>query len=264
MNDLNVTEYNNVRVLTTQQLANAYGTDNKTLSNNFNNNKDRYIPGKHYICLEGDELRAFKSHSENLGIAPNLNKLYLWTEKGCFLVAKSLNTDKAWEAYDRLIDGYFNIRQELVDRSSLSPQMQLFYSLADSMARTELEQKRQAEKIDAIEQKQNAITDALEPIHKDTWRKDITVKFNRIQRKSGIPFDDLRIDTYKELDRRAGVDIARRWQNRRTRMRVNGESETNIRRLTRMDVIESDRKLKLIYEKILEDYEIRYSDPQYI
>ncbi len=162
------------------------------------------------------------------------------------------------------IDVEKRFKSAVVDRSSLSPQMQLFYSLADSMARTELEQKRQAEKIDAIEQKQNAITDALEPIHKDTWRKDITMKFNRIQRKSGIPFDELRIDTYKELDRRAGVDTARRWQNRRTRMRVNGESETNIRRLTRMDVIESDRKLKLIYEKILEDYEIRYSDPQYI
>lgn len=32
---------------------------------------------------------------------------YLWTEKGAFLHAKSLNTGKAWEVYDRLVDEYF-------------------------------------------------------------------------------------------------------------------------------------------------------------
>ena len=29
-------------------------------------------------------------------------KLYLWTEKGALLHAKSLNNDKAWEVYDWL------------------------------------------------------------------------------------------------------------------------------------------------------------------
>lgn len=35
------------------------------------------------------------------------SKLYLWTEKGAFLHAKSLNTDVAWEVYDKLVDSYF-------------------------------------------------------------------------------------------------------------------------------------------------------------
>lgn len=104
MNNLTVTEYKNIRVLTTQQIAEAYGTDTKVVSYNFNHNKDRYVDGKHYICLTGDELRAFR---ENHDLPSNLNKLYLWTEKGAFLHAKSLNTDKAWEVYDRLVDEYF-------------------------------------------------------------------------------------------------------------------------------------------------------------
>ena len=33
--------------------------------------------------------------------------MYFWTEKGAFLHAKSLNTDKAWELYDKLVDCYF-------------------------------------------------------------------------------------------------------------------------------------------------------------
>lgn len=104
MSELTVTEYKNIRVLTTQQIAEAYGTDTKVVSYNFNHNKDRYVDGKHYICLTGDELRAFR---ENHDLPSNLNKLYLWTEKGAFLHAKSLNTDRAWEVYDRLVDEYF-------------------------------------------------------------------------------------------------------------------------------------------------------------
>lgn len=104
MNELQITEYKDIRVLTTQQIAEAYGTDGKTISYNFNHNKDRYSEGKHFICLTGDELRAFREIHD---LPTNLNKIYLWTEKGAFLHAKSLNTDTAWEVYDRLVDNYF-------------------------------------------------------------------------------------------------------------------------------------------------------------
>lgn len=260
MDNLQVVEHNGARVLTTQQLADAYETDIKVLSNNFNNNKDRYILGKHYIVLEGEELRALKGNSENLGIAPNRNKLVLWTEKGCFLAAKSLNTDKAWEAYDRLIDGYFTIRQEVVDRSQLSPELQMLYGLIESQAKHEIEQKRQAERIDKIEKRVDATAQALEPIHQETWRKDVTKKFNRVQKASEIPWEELYVEMYKELDRRAGVDTARRLMNRRERMRVDGISQTNIRKVTRMDIIQEDKKLRAIFERILSEYEIKYCD----
>ena len=106
MNELQITEYKNIRVLTTQQIAEAYGTDTRVISNNFNRNKDRYVEGKHYICLEGDELKDFKTNHQ-FDESSRINKLYLWTEKGAFLHAKSLNTDMAWEVYDRLVDNYF-------------------------------------------------------------------------------------------------------------------------------------------------------------
>lgn len=107
MNNLTVTEYKNIRVLTTQQIAEAYEADVKVISNNFNRNKERYIEGKHFICLEGEELKRFKTN-HHFDESSRINKLYLWTEKGAFLHAKSLNTDKAWEVYDRLVDEYFD------------------------------------------------------------------------------------------------------------------------------------------------------------
>ena len=107
MNNLTVTEYKNIRVLTTQQIAEAYGTDKKVISYNFNHNKDRYIEGKHYLKLEGVEKTEFINRLENHDGSKNAKTLYLWTEKGAFLHAKSLNTDRAWEVYDRLVDEYF-------------------------------------------------------------------------------------------------------------------------------------------------------------
>ena len=84
MNNLQITEYKNIRVLTTQQIAEAYGTDSRVISNNYNRNKERYVEGKHFICLEGDELKNFKTNHQ-FDESSRINKLYLWTEKGAFL-----------------------------------------------------------------------------------------------------------------------------------------------------------------------------------
>ena len=107
MNELQITEYKSIRVLTTQQIAEAYGSDTRVISNNFNRNKERYIEGKHYICLEDGEKREFVDHHQIDDGSKKASKLYLWTEKGAFLHAKSLNTDTAWEVYDRLVVNYF-------------------------------------------------------------------------------------------------------------------------------------------------------------
>lgn len=49
-------------------------------------------------------------HIQDLRLQTDTSKirsLYLWTERGAMLHAKSLNTDIAWEAYERLVDYYF-------------------------------------------------------------------------------------------------------------------------------------------------------------
>jgi ORF6N domain./ORF6C domain. len=107
MNDIQIVEYNNIRVLTTQQVAEAYQTSTDTVTRNFNRNKDRYTEGKHYIALDGEEKNAFVDRGQIDRGLKNAKTLYLWTQKGCLLHAKSLNTDIAWEVYDKLVDNYF-------------------------------------------------------------------------------------------------------------------------------------------------------------
>ena len=112
MYNLTTTEYHGIRVLTSAQVAEMYGTDTKTISYNFSYNKKKYTEGKHYIKLEGNELRECKANRE----IPDCHKfsahLYLWTESGALLLAKSLNTEKAWKAYEYLVDFYFRAKEQ--------------------------------------------------------------------------------------------------------------------------------------------------------
>jgi hypothetical protein len=128
MKDVQPIEYSNQRILTTQQLAEAYGTDTNNIIVNFSRNKEHYIIGKHYYSLEGEELKLFKSYLTNCNVAVDKfsSSLYLWTEKGALMHAKSLNTDQAWEVYEQLVDEYYRLQrvssvQEKMKRSSGRP-----------------------------------------------------------------------------------------------------------------------------------------------
>lgn len=135
--ELQIVEYEGIRVVTSRQVADMYGCKPKDISNAFNNNKKRYTEGKHYFQLSGEELKDFRLRadlqSQNLGvqnlqsqengtqekeqllpmqISNKTRVLYLWTNKGALLLAKSINTDIAWKAYERLVDFYFEVKEE--------------------------------------------------------------------------------------------------------------------------------------------------------
>ncbi|EON1763192.1 ORF6N domain-containing protein [Escherichia coli] len=98
-------------VITTELLAELYGTERQRLTNNFNRNKERFIEGKHFFLIEGDELRELKNRNSlrvSVKIARNVRSLILWTERGAARHAKMLETDQAWEVFEKLEDCYFS------------------------------------------------------------------------------------------------------------------------------------------------------------
>ena len=93
-------ELKNQRIMTTKVLAEQFGTEENNIKNNFNNNKSRFVEGKHYFKLQGEELKEFKMVVNNIDEQMISNKttiLTLWTEKGAARHAKILDTDEAWE-----------------------------------------------------------------------------------------------------------------------------------------------------------------------
>ncbi|AWB17230.1 ORF6C domain-containing protein [Clostridium botulinum] len=103
---------NNKRILTTKQLAEVYQCNETQIQQNFNNHSDKFILNKHYFLLKGNDLRDFKHNIDNIEVAPNVNKLYLWTERGANRHCKILDTDKAWEQFDNLEETYFRVKEK--------------------------------------------------------------------------------------------------------------------------------------------------------
>lgn len=107
-----VAEFNSIPVMTTAQLAEFYGAQPKNINDNFSNNIDRFEEGKHFFKLEGDELKAFKNITDNIGYVPKqAARLILWTEKGAARHAKILDTDQAWNVFEQLEDSYFKAKE---------------------------------------------------------------------------------------------------------------------------------------------------------
>jgi hypothetical protein len=93
----------------------------------------------------------------------------------------------------------------------------------------------------------------------DSWREELNHLFNKIQKASEISFQDLRSETYRELEGRAKCDLAARVRNLKTRLADEGSKKTAINKVSKLDVIEADVRLKEIYTQILKEYAVKYA-----
>ena len=253
MNGLQVIEHQGQRVLLTTQLAESMGTDTQTITNNFNRNKDRYTEGKHFFALEGDEKRDFLNlHQIVLGLK-NAKTVYLWTEKGAWMNAKSLNTDQAWEAYETLVDDYYSVK--LTQVANLSPQLQMFHALFESQAQLET-------RLALAESKATVLTETVQTIqetflhHDEDWRKQMNGLLNGVAYRTGIEYREIRTRSYQLLEERGHCDLDARLRNLHKRLEDAGATKTQIKETNRMDVIENDSRLKEIYSTIVKELSI--------
>ncbi|EBL2006571.1 ORF6N domain-containing protein [Salmonella enterica] len=110
--------HNQIPVITTELLAQLYGTEPVRIRQNHHENKDRFVEGKHFFKVVGDELRNLRvalNYSQN-PISPKVRSLILWTERGAARHAKMLETDQAWEVFEKLEDCYFSQKQPATTR----------------------------------------------------------------------------------------------------------------------------------------------------
>ncbi|EGO8044654.1 ORF6N domain-containing protein, partial [Escherichia coli] len=110
--------HNQIPVITTELLAQLYCTEINNIKVNYTRNSERFVEGKHFFKVVGDELKNLRvtlSNSQNLQpslrglqISPKARSLILWTERGAARHAKMLETDQAWEVFEKLEDCYFS------------------------------------------------------------------------------------------------------------------------------------------------------------
>lgn len=259
MNNLQVIENEGQRVLTTAQLADAYETNNDVIQKNFARNRERYAEGRHYYCLTGDALKRFKANGQ-IDVSPNLNKFYLWTEKGALLHAKSLNTDKAWEVYDELVETYFRAQRMQTVLTDLSPQLQVLINMETRQKQLEA---KQAEQDAALADMNQRLTNTCEVISldKNSWRQDTKHLISEIAATTGSGYDtvcDAYKEVYKLVESRAGVSLKTRQTNKRRRMAEEGICKSKRDKVSLVDIIADDKKLIEIFIAIVKEMAVKY------
>lgn len=102
------------KAMLVKEIAEIHSRDLKDINRNINNNIKRFINGIDILDLKVSEL---KSLSLELGYSnqsyANANNIYLLSERGYSKLLKILEDDVAWECYEKLVDGYFNMRSEV-------------------------------------------------------------------------------------------------------------------------------------------------------
>ncbi len=256
MNELQAIEYNNQRVLLTDQMAQAYGCEGRNISDNFKNNEKRFQAGKHYFRLEGVELQEFKRYSENIGLPVNkfAPVIYLWTERGAARHSKMLGTDTAWEVFDQLEETYFSVKKP----KQLSP-IELIAAQANAL----VEQEKKLQAIQARQEQQSQELQGMRDViqlSSVSWRKETTSLINKMAIKAGdmSKVRDFRRESYMLLDERMGVSVETRLKNARKNMYEAGYSKTQMDKLNALDVIERDKKLVEGYLAVVKDMAIKY------
>ena len=149
-------------------------------------------------------------------------------------------------------------KEMVINRSKLSPQMQMLYGMLDGQAKLELEQKRQAEQIEKVESTVTTMKEIFtEPI--GDWKNDINARVREISIKSGIAYQELYGQMYGELEMTAHCSLKRLQDNKRARMEKAGNTKTAIKEgTTKIAIIYEKPQLKAIFENIVKRYAMKY------
>ena len=255
------------KAMLVKEIAEIHGRELKDINRNINNNRKRFTDGLDIIDLKVGE---YKSLSLELGYTnqsyANANNIYLLSERGYAKLLKILEDDFAWEQYEKLVDGYFNMRGQALNTSELSPELQMFKQIFDTVAKQQLEAKETKRialeadsKAEEAKEEIQAIRDVV-AINSTNWRKETSTLISKIALKLGgyENINLLREESYKILEERGRTRLSVKLTNKRRRMADEGVCKSKRDKLNKLDVIGEDSRLLEIYLAVVKDMAIKY------
>lgn len=168
------------------------------------------------------------------------------------------NSEKAEEAREYFTTVEERVKQKAIDISQLSPELKMFNTIFQSVAQQQLEQKRQAEQINKVEQTVDNMKEIFtQPI--GDWKAEINARVREISIKSKIDYQILYNQLYGELETTAHCSLKRLQDNKKKRMEKAGSTKTAIKNeTTKIAIIFEKPQLKAIFENIVKKYAMSY------
>ena len=137
--------------------------------------------------------------------------------------------------------------------------LQMFQKIFNSVAEQQLEQKRQAEQLNHVEQRVESIREVV-ALDTTSWRDDTGNILRKISMElgGGQAYSQVRAESYELLSKRMGVNLKQRLTNKRRRMADEGICKSTRDKLSYVDIIAEDKKLIEGYTAIVKEMAIRY------
>lgn len=169
------------------------------------------------------------------------------------------NGAKAEEARDYFTTLEERVKQKVIDLNQLSPELQMFQKIFNSVAEQQLEQKRQAEQLNHVERRVESIREVV-ALDTTSWRDDTGNILRKISMElgGGQAYSQVRAESYELLSKRMGVNLKQRLTNKRRRMADEGICKSTRDKLSYVDIIAEDKKLIEGYTAIVKEMAIRY------
>ncbi len=200
---------------------------------------------------EGADYEVYDSDVENSqGGRPTQDfKLTAKFAKKLSMTQKNERGEQAREYFTRVEDG---AKKMILQYQDMSPQLQY-------MIKVEQEQKRQAQEIEAVNNRVDSIREVV-ALDTTSWREDTRNLINKIARElgGGQAFQQVRAESYELLEKRMGVSLKQRLTNKRRRMADEGVCKSKRDKLSQVDIIAEDKKLIEGYAAIVKEMAIRY------
>lgn len=138
----------------------------------------------------------------------------------------------------------------------LNPETQALVMLVNSIAQTQLEQKKQAAEISSVKRVIEDIRDVYAIQGSDTsWKEKTNIIINSICRNLG-DYKTPRTQIYDKLNERAKCNIRLRVENMKKRALAAGASASSVNAINKLDAIAADDRLKEIYIQIVKEFAI--------
>lgn len=236
------------QTLTSNEVAEMMGTTNgelmKTIRTYINYLAEGEIP-------TGDFFIESTYKDSNNQERPN----YLLTKQGCEMVSNKLTGPKGVQFTAKYVSRFNQMEEHIkqqIDTSKLSPELQMFQGIFNAVAKQELETKRLATQMDNITE--------IVALNTTDWRRDCRNFVNKMAQTQGGygAYQEIQTAIYEEVDRRAGSSLKTRLTNLRNRMAGEGVPKSKRDKTNKLDVIESDKRLKEIYLSVVKDFAIKY------
>ncbi|MBY6838865.1 ORF6N domain-containing protein [Clostridium botulinum] len=155
----------NKKCILAKDIANIHKRELKLINQNINRNRKRFKDNVDIIDLKNGNfeqpLKELGFSQRDITISKNI---YMLSERGYSKLLKILEDDVAWEQYEKIVDGYFNMRQTL-NTSNIKVELEnILEKFTGKLLKIEY---KLGEDIQRLEQKQDELETYYKPTHRN-------------------------------------------------------------------------------------------------